>query len=317
MFVDSINIKEFRGIKSCKKPLVFSRLNILIGRNNAGKTTILEALSLLPQPETPDSIIGANKIILLSQLHKSKPSFYEFLLYFYTGRSEIEYHIKNQEYSIHINKDHTELYTSHKKILDNKGIYGIFNTTNLGNLVIYIPFDSDFFNKMENRIEELKYQINKEGYNVKLATSINKCLDDKYSEIMFQDKIILRKVLGDKKFNYVNLRDLGTGAEKVIKIMAVVEVLKPKLLLIDDFEAGLHPSLINVFLNWLNQKKLQTVVSTHSIDVLYQLAEIDPEDTKILFLKKSQDDILNYNVLSLEEIEDFLNTNTDPRRLSF
>ncbi|KKK97921.1 hypothetical protein LCGC14_2647900, partial [marine sediment metagenome] len=63
-------------------------------------------------------------------------------------------------------------------------------------------------------------------------------------------------------------------------------------------------------------KKLQTIVSTHSIDVLYRLTEIDPEDSKILFLKKSQGDILQYNEKKIDEIEDFLNANTDPRRLN-
>ncbi|HEC38081.1 hypothetical protein LCGC14_1158720 [marine sediment metagenome] len=316
MFVDGINIREFRGIKGCKKPLEFSKLNILIGRNNAGKTTILEALSLLPQPNSPDPIIGESKIDVLSSLHDSKPNQYEYLLYFYTGEALIEYYLKNKEFSILLSKRRPEVFLEKKRIRDEVEIRSFFNTKNLRNLVIYIPFDSKFLNDMEKKIEVLKYEINKEGFNVKLATTINTCLDDKYSEIMFQDKIILRKILGENKFNYVNLKDLGSGAKKVIKIMALVEVLKPKLLLIDDFEAGLHPSLIDIFLNWINDKKLQTIVSTHSIDVLYRLTEIDPEDTKILFLKKSQDDILQYNEKHIDEIEDFLNANTDPRRLN-
>ncbi|KKN12070.1 hypothetical protein LCGC14_1020090, partial [marine sediment metagenome] len=277
MFVDSINIREFRGIKGCKKPLEFSKLNILIGRNNAGKTSVLEALSLLPQPKSSDPITGPkSKIELLTSLHDSKPNNYESLLYFYTGKSKIEYYVNNQEFSIFLSRGRPELHIGETKITDDRELFDIFGKKKLTNLVIYIPFDSNFLKDMEKRLEGLKHQINKEGLNVKLATTINKCLDDKYSEIMFQDKIILRKVLGDNKFNYVNLRDLGTGAKKVIKIMAIVEVLKPKLLLIDDFEAGLHPSLIDIFLNWLNDKKLQTIVSTHSIDVLYRLTEIDP-----------------------------------------
>jgi len=320
MFVDAINIKEFRGIKICKKPLQFSRLNILFGRNNAGKTTVLEALSLLPSPNVRNPIMNINKIQTLSLLHKSKQYSFEPLLYFYTGQSEIHYYINFEDFSIIIKRDNIEEYISKKKIQDINNIREFFkinNLTNLVDLVMFFPFNSETLEEMENKIQDLKYQINKEGFNVKLATNINKCLDDKYSEIMFQDNIVLRKILGDNKFNYVNLRDLGSGAEKVVKIMALVEVLKPKLILIDDFEAGLHPSLIDVFLNWLNEKKLQVVVSTHSIDVLYRLTEIDPEDTKILFLKKSQDDILNYKTLFLDEIEDFLNTNTDPRRLNF
>ncbi|KKN63001.1 hypothetical protein LCGC14_0506410 [marine sediment metagenome] len=317
MFVDSLNIKEFRGIKRCNNPIVFSRLNFLLGRNNAGKTTILEALSLLPTPQDSDSIMGLTKIQQLSNLHQTESSKYEPLLYFYTGLSEIEYIINNIDLSINISSVSTVLHTSSKKEHGKKEAKRIINDMNLRNLVLYIPFNTNFFNAMEKKIQEVKYQINKEGYNVKLATSINTCLDDKYSEIIFQDKIVLRKVLGDNQFNYVNLRDLGSGAEKVIKIMALAEVLKPKLLLIDDFEAGLHPSLIDVFIKWLIDKEFQIIVSTHSIDVLYRLAELEPEDTKIFFLKKSKDDILNYRILPLDEIDDFLSSNTDPRRLTF
>ena len=52
-------------------------------------------------------------------------------------------------------------------------------------------------------------------------------------------------------------------------------------------EAGLHPSLIDIFLGWLSEKKFQVVISTHSIDVLYSLTKLDPKDVKILFLAKS------------------------------
>jgi len=168
---------------------------------------------------------------------------------------------------------------------------------------------------MEEKIEDLQYHINKNGYNVKIAKMINPSLDDMYSEIIFRDRIVLRKILGEDEFNYVELRDLGTGAEKVIKIMALVEVLNPKLLLIDDFAAGLHPSLIDIFLNWLEQKELQSVITTHSIDVLYRLTKLESEDLKILFLKKSQEDILSYKIYNPIEIENYLDTNTDPRIL--
>ena len=132
---------------------------------------------------------------------------------------------------------------------------------------------------------------------------------------MFQDRVVLRKILAENDFNYVDLIDLGSGVEKVIKIMALVEVLNPKLILIDDFAAGMHPSLIKVFLNWLCEKDLQAVISTHSIDVLYRLSQIEAEDIKIFFLKKNQEDILSYKTYTPEQIENFLDTNSDPRLL--
>ena len=127
--------------------------------------------------------------------------------------------------------------------------------------------------------------------------------------------ISLRKVYKENKV-YIQLKDLGSGAEKVIKIMAILSVLNPQLVIIDDFEAGLHPTLIKIFLEWLASKKWQNVISTHSIDTLYHLVDIHPHDTTILQLNKSSEDILSYKVLTLEDLEDFLNANSDPRLLA-
>jgi len=45
------------------------------------------------------------------------------------------------------------------------------------------------------------------------------------------------------------------------------------------------------------------------------LADIEPLDTTILQLSKSNEDILSHKILSLDEIEDILNANNDPRLL--
>ena len=51
MLINEIkSIKEFRGIKELKEPIKLSKFNILIGKNNSGKTAILESLFLFPHP---------------------------------------------------------------------------------------------------------------------------------------------------------------------------------------------------------------------------------------------------------------------------
>jgi hypothetical protein len=75
--------------------------------------------------------------------------------------------------------------------------------------------------------------------------------------------------------------------------------------------------MLNIFLRWLINIDCQVVISTHSIDVLYKLTEINPLDCNVLLLKKSRQDNLKYDKLSLDEIEDLLNANTDPRKFNF
>lgn len=261
-----------------------------------------------------EGLYGLSKQEILLELHESKRPKNLPLLYFYAGQSIIIYNIKGTDFTIKMDKNGFDLLSSDKNIKDKEQLNNIFDSkSNLGAMVLYIPSVSAFITKLEAKMDMLKDEINKEGLNVKLADFINPSVDDEYSEIIFQERITLRKLLGNKKFNYVDLKDLGSGAEKVIKIMAVAEIIKPDLLLIDDFESGLHPSLIRIFLNWLKEKDFQIIISTHSIDALYSLAEMDSEDISILQLKKTRDDTLHHKNLSLEDLVDLLHGNIDPR----
>ena len=91
MFVNSLSIKEFRGIKECRSPVRFSNFTVLIGRNNSGKSSILEALSLLPTHFINDYITGKNKRNFLVDLHDQPKR----LLYQYAGNSELKYTVQD------------------------------------------------------------------------------------------------------------------------------------------------------------------------------------------------------------------------------
>jgi len=308
MFVQNINIEEFRGIKKCKEPLKFTSFTVLIGRNNSGKSAILEALSLLPSPQRDESITMQSKIKFLRNLHRpNRPNQEnnECLLYLYEGTSKIDFKLDNQiilTFKIEMNQI--------EESYDNKNI--AFNPQTL---VLYIPNETSIINAMENRIEDLNYVITKKGIHISVAKYLNKCVDDVYSEIILVKPILIRKVFSNQNTAYIKLKDLGSGAEKLIKFMSLIGALNPSLLLIDDFEVGFHPSLIKIFLEWLKEKDWQTVISTQSIDLLDKLTEVKPSNTTILQLHKSQDDILSYKSLDLEQLEALLDANTDPRLL--
>jgi len=50
VLVKSLDLKEFRGVRKLSKPIELEDFTVLIGRNNVGKTSILEALYLLAWP---------------------------------------------------------------------------------------------------------------------------------------------------------------------------------------------------------------------------------------------------------------------------
>ena len=90
MFVNQVDLEEFRGVSKCQNPLVFADFTALVGRNNSGKTSVLEALSLLPTPHYGLPYYVENRVQFLSKLHSGKPS----LIYAYSGSASIKYKIR-------------------------------------------------------------------------------------------------------------------------------------------------------------------------------------------------------------------------------
>ena len=81
-----LSIRNFRGIKEGE--IDFKNLNILIGGNNSGKTTVLESLFLIPNPfrYVPYGI-NVEAVSILSSLHSTLGEAYAFLLHEYTSNT--------------------------------------------------------------------------------------------------------------------------------------------------------------------------------------------------------------------------------------
>ena len=343
--MNQIGISGFRGIKNCESPIKLSKIVVLIGRNNAGKSSVLEALSLLPlmvQYNIPS--LDITRIRLLEDLHAG----YSSMLHIYSGTATIDYLIGNTPFRIKLDENRRiEITTETEKfnfgdVRTVEKIAKVFDTTteeiNKNMTVLFFPNDTSFLNNLKKGIEREPYKnsIIKSGAHFRVMNElINKCVDDKYTEILFAPDIQARKEPTKGTPYYVKIKDLGDGIERVALITILLEAIKPRLVLLDDFEASVHPSLIKELLKWLFEKDWQVVLSTHSIDVLSGLLDVtteiipksisaknyfnskklEPSDFKIIQLQKGGDDILKHRELSLEDLENLFDANQDPRLL--
>lgn len=331
MFVKQVNIQEFRGIKNCNNPLEFSDFTVLIGRNNSGKSSVLEALSLLPFPHTGFRLpyYNESRTELLAQLLGGKSS----LVYAYSGFAKIEYVIKDKKWTLSFDeRSEPKLEIENippEHMLSNPqnstakalGILpGIETTREINRMVFFIPNDTSFLEKISSAMQEVSNRdfIIKTGAHVRVAKLINDCVDDEYSEVLFSPELRFRKELPDNIF-YIKIKDLGDGIKKIILLFLWLEALKPALILWDDFEGSAHPSLISKVLSWLEKRRKdynwQIILATHSIDVLNTILDLKPVDTKVIQLKKTTNDVLIHKNLDLEELENLFDANQDPRKL--
>ncbi|MHA1506468.1 MAG: AAA family ATPase [Candidatus Asgardarchaeia archaeon] len=64
MFIKSMTIRNFRGIKECSID-EFADVNVLIGRNGSGKSTILESIYLSSAWTNPHDVLRDQKRLIL------------------------------------------------------------------------------------------------------------------------------------------------------------------------------------------------------------------------------------------------------------
>ena len=327
MRVNSIDIREFRGIKECQGPIPLTKFTVLVGRNNSGKSAVLEALSLLPHPAGEVPIAqGQNRLGFIRNLHSGKP-----LIYGYDGTAKIIFNLNEprikpfantKEWNVNIEKkeerDIVSLSLEEGATIDSRHLAGRMGIESdaLKNMVVFIPNNTEILKKLDALLISLKDRIMKAGAHVNVARYMSECVNDKFTEILMESSALsLRKELPDGNVFYIQLADLGDGIKKVIRIMLLLEVLNPDIVLMDDFEASAHPGLVGVLLKWLAGKDWQVVLSTHSIDVLYQLLDVDPEGLSVVLLNKTEGDILLHDVMSYDILEAQMDANQDPRLL--
>jgi len=318
-FISEIDIKEFRGIKRCKEPIKLSKFNVLVGKNNSGKSSLLEALYLFPSPQIESIYRGNNKINQITELHSGRDG----LVYGYSGGATVIYNVNNTTFT-----ECTIELTSNggtHVLIDNEAI-GLgdiheildMSESNLKDISIYVPNDTKTINEYAKHVSSMEAEIVKIGANKRVAEFVNQCIDEKYTEVLWKrEGLSCRKELPDGSLLYPKLNDLGDGIKRATIIMLLLEAHSPHIVLWDDFEGASHPTLIRAQLEWLSKKDWQVVLATHSIDVLYQLLELEisSTDLQILQMRKLKDDTLIHESLTIDELEDLMNANADPRLL--
>jgi hypothetical protein len=289
----------------------------------------LEALSLLPLWFSQPPYTNASRLDLLVKLHGGKSS----LIYGYSGTAALIYKIKEKTWTLTVKgTENPELNIEgvdsgamqSNPVLNVARVFNMVGhpeaSFEMNKMVFFIPNDTSFMGTLFSMLgdEANRYMVLKTGANVRVAEElINKCVDDRYSEVFFAPELSARKERGEgKSLLYVKVRDLGDGIEKTVLLALWLEALNPSLILWDDFEGSAHPTLIKLLLEWLSKKPWQVILSTHSLDVLTSLLEVRPKNAKVIQLKKTNGDVLLHEDLTLEELENVIETSQDPRKLA-
>lgn len=315
LHIKNLIIQNFRGIKKAEIKN-FTNLNIFVGENNCGKTSILEALWVF-------SGMGQATLGFRINSFRSIVNFKDLDLLFYNQN------LKNKPI-IQSNSKKVTLKLSKKENT-------ILNTTKNFNTLENTYFDTlkaICFDKETKKTESELYlengQIKEKNHRLKLPFNARIATGNLGNEINLKGIDFIRdygksetitkilkkidplvenwemgthnqvkiKIKGAPKLRSLNA--MGDGLKKVFSLMSKMYDLEYNVLLIDEIENGLHYKSIKVVLESLLEfinlfPATQIFATTHSLDFLKSIGDLMAENLhyekiKVFSVRKYDDE---------------------------
>ncbi len=305
--IKSLKIKNFRGIKEFElKDL--GKINIFVGRNSVGKSTILESLFLITGLGEAVNLYRLG-ILRKAQFNNSS----DFSIPFYerdiNNKIKITFEIEKEKINLEINP--------------------IFNSPQIGEKnIVKIPNNNqteEFSNQQKIKGYVYSFQINKNKYssifcvdnNGDLVGQSAKNYKQIYSSQMFAAEIntasIQKMILDNKKheliqvmkkivLNIETMEDIsgvihinigagkklipinymGDGLIKIVNIFAVINTMENNFVIIDEVENGLHYKsqkfLWQIIAEQSLEKNVDCFISSHSKEMMQELNKFLKEE---------------------------------------
>lgn len=330
--IKSIEISNFRGLEACKIPDL-GLINIFVGKNNSGKSTILDAV-YLAYKEPLGAVLGE---FLRERTHRE------------TGASELFFaYDTNREVSISLKPKQGETHTLRYYI--KKKRLGIFDVKNIGNIVSHIgdseinSYTPSILHSHYSSAAKLDEAFRKhcEGVEIFLSSirvdELTRKLDDRLSEIKRNRELEIElekriiDIYGEFAFEYVprpeNLADRrvafkqgplriysefhGAGLQRSALLISSLLLSKDTTLLVEEIESFQHPEalkkLAKHMIELARKNNVQLFITTHSYhDALrfFNYAFEDEEQKRRefrSFVIKKQDGKVDVKVADLPSI---------------
>lgn len=327
MWISEIEIENIRCFAG-KHPIKLSKgINLLVGPNNSGKSSIINCLLLLQY----DSILNDSDITSLDEIY-GLPASINFELR--------DYESKYFGLPVDLN-----LVSNMEKLQIIIPFVGRSPFKNATKKIIYYDDDENGIDKDFNKIEDVEpnnfiypflskrkvhsiYDTVNEGSANRIETSLANLT-------AIVDKLLNRAHFGHKQFiesleNILNIpittyakgngkkiglynpykaelsisiEKMGEGIPNILGLLASLFSARKKLFLIEEPENDLHPKALKELCKLIieSSEKNQFIISTHSNLVLKYLGA--EQDTKIFHIKTHKNrEIPNFNVSTVNEV---------------
>lgn len=353
--LDGIEIRNFKGIRNGEFKS-FGEINVFIGPNNSGKSTILDSIYLLNHFFSPHDILG-NYIPRYLTAKKAGNTNFESLHWKYNQNVDsiikpvvsldkeekigvgLEYNmlewkfqdkflvsdeIEDDEINREINTGGRRSYESITKYLSksNNSVLSNYLNSLQGDLSNTYYIHSGVFQVLEQVENQVWGGLYQDRSDKKVISKLNEIYDTKVDQLSYVPR-------GEDPELQILFDDyaaepgsLGDGFRYAFALFAGIEAYSPNTILIEEPENHQHPSayegIANSIVEYSTDDSKQFFVATHSLDFLSYLAEESREKgiEMNIYHLGLNDGDLDVREIDNPDIEMLQDLGIDPRRLN-
>ena len=305
-YLNSLSIKNFRGINNLELNNL-SNINILVGDNNCGKTSVLEAISLFQNPLEINNILTS-----CCKRGREIISIFDLFLEMFPRENinkniEIISSINSVLYNLNINGKLIERINPnlYRCIENNEYFDENCFESRIFKGRIKVKKNTEVINEKEINLSEEKIQSTLADLSNQIINMVyvspydylyNRLIDDTINVIKSGEKeevIKLLKILDNNiedfnvlksknkpssiyikhsKYGFMSLSSFGDGVKKILTLASAVVSAKNGILLIDEIETAIYKNILNNVFGWLLNAckiyKVQLIATTHSLEVI-------------------------------------------------
>lgn len=343
LVLDSLEIRNFRGFKHLQIERL-ARVNLIVGKNNVGKSSLLEAIQLYARRGSPillrEQLRARDESRQLPDRSGDAEEFRSVLKYVFYGRNNVTEHqiqigpVNSQEETLVIATnwwnagqvgDGLRIIQLPETAEGGKNAHVIPGLTiHLGQQMLFnfaflstYPIPSSSLNTDIKDIASVYIAVN--GLDRRAITELwdSIALTDLEKEILaalrfvapgvegitlISDPVVINERIPIVKVKGIDerlpLRSLGDGMQRVLGISLALVNAKDGILLIDEFENGLHyviqPDLWRLIFQVARRLNVQVFATTHSWDCIesFQKASKGDHQEEELAHIYTEDDIV-------------------------
>jgi AAA15 family ATPase/GTPase len=325
-FITEIEIKNFKCFDDFKAN-GFKRVNLIVGKNNVGKTALMEACWIYEQNKNSANVIEAfvnlvNTLTLIREFrdllnyeHHDLQGAFSILKKF--NRMLIKSNNQSVKLNIEINTDEVKVEINDFEIGTSLTNSNLFENS----LSDRKSFSKNFIPscKIDNDLMIILYDHIKEN---RKRDELNQYIRQ-FDRDLLEFEIInnLPKVFLDSRQQFEDIAELGHGLKRYVSIISAILVCQESCLFLDEIENGIHYTQLDrlwrIILTLSEELNCQIFATTHSKECIESYYKVSKEMAyknvsyiKMNRLKRGQ---ISSSVYDYELLENSLEQNHEVR----